>query len=855
MYIVEIMKLRRGFYPFVICCIISAALCIDVYSQSGSKTVIRGVVTDSQSGEPIPFVAILLENTTIGTITDNQGKYNINTDAPAYKIRFSYLGYETETFIITPGKTQTLNVKLKETSVSLNEVVVKPKKSIYKNKNNPAVELIDKVIENKTANRKSSADFLQYEKYEKLKLGLINIKEDFTRMGAFRDIHFIFDNLDSTRTDGKYNLPIYIKEISSSNYYRKDPVAEKEVINGEKTINFDEYIDDKGLISTFKYMFQDIDIYDNDIFFLTNKFLSPVAGSSQAFYKFFIIDTSFVDETKCIKLFFEPRNPADFLFHGFLFVTADSSYAIKKIDMSFNKAINIDWVKDVRIIQDFEKSDESSWMLKSDDVLIDFEVSPQAPGMFGQRTISYLNYSVNTPIPDSVFKDIEKGRQPEVAVQNAQFWDSVRIPPLTQTEKRIYAVVDSVKNISSFRRQMNIVMLLTTDFLNAGKFEIGPVSNFYSHSPIEGSRVRFGGRTTAEFSKWIYFEPYLAYGFKDEQLKYSLATTYSLTGTSIYQFPVRSIKASYQYDTRIPGQDLQYSSGDNFFLSFKRGVDDKLYYNRTIRLEYLNEFENHFSTTIGYQFTKQTPGGNLHFNLDAVSEAPFLNISEAYLKLRYAPKEEFYQGKLYRDPVPSVNPVMEMQFTFGSRGLGNDYNYQRIQGEIKKRFYLSIVGYTDVAVEAGKIFGTVPYPLLFIHNANQTYSYQRYSYNMMNFLEFVSDKYVSLNIDHSFNGFFMNKVPLLKKLKLREVVTFKALYGGVSQNNDPGTSTGLYLFPTDSNGDPLTFTLEQKPYIEASVGFSNILRIFRVDLIKRFTYLDNPNVSSLGVRVQFKFDI
>ncbi len=232
-----------------------------------------------------------------------------------------------------------------------------------------------------------------------------------------------------------------------------------------------------------------------------------------------------------------------------------------------------------------------------------------------------------------------------------------------------------------------------------------------------------------------------------------------------------------------------------------------------------------------------------------------INISELNLNLRYAPNESFYQGKLYRDPFPGRYPVIQLNIAGGTRSINNDFDYLRLQLNVSRRYYASIFGYTDISFEAGKIIGKVPYPLLFIHRANQTYSYQKNSYNLMNFLEFVSDQYVSLNIDYSFNGFFLNKVPLLKKLKLRELVTCKVLYGGLTKTNNPDYQTDLFKLPTDQNGVPLTYTLEKKPYIEASIGVSNILRIFRVDLIKRFTYLNHPNVSDIGVRLQFKFDI
>ncbi|MBI5010374.1 MAG: carboxypeptidase-like regulatory domain-containing protein, partial [Bacteroidia bacterium] len=376
---------------------------------------------------------------------------------------------------------------------------------------------------------------------------------------------------------------------------------------------------------------------------------------------------------------------------------------------------------------------------------------------------------------------------------------------------------------------------------------------------VEGSRIRFGGRTTTTFSKKITVDGYMAYGFKDNLIKYGGGVTYSLTPRTIYQFPVKSIKVSYQKDVRIPGQELQFTQADNILLSFKRGVNDKYMLNNIFRVEFLHEFENHFSYQPGYSFNRQYPYGTLNFTssipFSAQGNISYINISELYLNLRWAPNESFYQGKQNRVSFPNKHPVINLKIAGGAEFIGNDYDYLRLQFNITRRYYISILGYTDVGLEAGKIFGQVAYPLLFMHRANQTYAYQKYSYNLMNFLEFVSDQYASINIDHSFNGFLLNKVPLIKKLKLREIVTFKALYGRLAETNNPDYQDNLFLFPTDVAGTPLTYTLTSKPYIEAGVGLSNIFRIFRIDFIKRFSYTDNPNVDDTGFRVQFRLDI
>ncbi len=832
---------------------------LEAYSQTPDRTIIKGTVTDANTGDPVAFVSVLLKGTTVGSITDNNGKYNIETSVKSSEIRFSFIGYEPESRPVNRGIEQTINISLKLSSITLDEVTVKPGRREYKNKNNPAVELIEKVIDHKDLNRQEAYNFLEYEKYEKIQFALSNISENFKQAKVFGNYKFIFDNTDTTKRIGNDVLPFFIKETISDHYSRKEPEATKEIIRAEKNINLDEYLDNKGVSANLNYLYQNINIYENEILFLTNKFLSPIANSAPAFYRYYITDTIPVKNLKCIKLFFEPRNKSDFLFHGDLYITMDSSYAVREIDMGINKNINIDWVNGMSIKQDFEQFGQNLWLLSKEEISIDVGVIKNSLGLYAQRTVSYQKYKINESIDEKVFTGPEISEKIDPAAENPDFWEINRQVPLSRTERKIYSTIDSVKKVNAFNNQMVIVMLLTTEFYNLGKIEIGPVGNFYSFNTVEGSRFRFGGRTTPDFSKKITIDGYGAYGLKDRIFKYNAGITYSLTPRTIYQFPVKSLKVSYQKDTKIPGQELQFAQGDNIFLSFKRGTDDKLLLNNTLRFEFLNEFENHFSFLLGYNFTRQQTEGNLHFNPDpefsVANEVRNINISEGYLNLRYAPNETFYQGKLYRDHFPNKYPVIQLKIAGGSKQIKNDFDYLRLQLNISRRYYVSILGYTDVSLEAGRILGTVSYPLLFIHAANQTYSYQKDSYNLMNFLEFVSDRYVSLNIDHCFNGFILNKVPLLKKLKLREIITCKILYGDLGRNNNPDYNDDLFRFPVSLSNVPLTYTLGEKPYIEASVGLSNIFRIFRVDLIKRFTYLNNPGISDLGFRIQFRLDI
>lgn len=821
-------------------------------------TTIKGTVLDAEINEPVPYATISFEGLAIGTRSDMDGKFTLSSYEASDKVKIQSIGYQSVIIKIDKGKYQTLNIKLKQDSKNLDEIVVKPKKIRYKKKDNPAIELINKVIENKDANRKEDLESYEYEKYEKLQFALSNIDDNFKKKRAFRKFQFIFNNLDTTKMPGKKILPVYLKEDLSDCYYRKTPKSQKEIVKAHKMVGFEGYVDNQSLDQYLKYLYQDIDIYENNVTVLTNQFLSPIANSATTFYKYFIVDTICLGETTCIKMFFSPYNKNDFLFQGYMYILPDSNYVVNMVDMYVNKNINLNWVKDLSVKQEFRKTQGKGWMLSDDQIAIDFGVSDNGKGVYGQRNVSYRNYDINKPLEDSIFEGPGTVNIPDADKRDNEYWEMHRHTPLDYSEKGVYATIDSVKKVPAFKRTMTVLMLFISGYKDFGYFEIGPVNTFYSYNPIEGFRLRFGGRTTPKLSKRFMFETYSAYGFKDEQMKYYFGTTYSFTPRSIWEFPVKSLRVSYQKETKIPGQDLQFVQEDNVLLSIKRGVNDKIFYNNTARIDYLNEFENHFSFGVGYAYTRQTPAGNLYFNytdyLLHQNDVPHINISEVNLTLRYAPHEKFVQGKQFRTPLASKYPVFQLQYTLGSKILANDYNYHSLRLSVSRRFYFSVLGYMDATWEAGKIFGNVPYPLLMIHRANQTYSYQIMSYNLMNFLEFVSDQYTSLNIDHCFNGFIFNRIPLFKRLKFREVAAVKILYGSVSNENNPSKHSDLFRFPVETDGTPLTYTLEKAPYIEASVGVSNIFKLFRVDLVRRLTYLDHQNVTPYGIRVRFKLD-
>ncbi|WP_432712145.1 DUF5686 family protein, partial [Pedobacter sp.] len=820
---------------------------LTAFQVAGQNTTVTGIVTDSKDKDPLPYVTLLFKGTNIITKTDGDGKFTISSPGNYTQLQFSYVGYTTKIITIKPGEAQDIAIKMDAESTSLNEVVISAgKRPSYKNKNNPAVELIRRVIDHKSKNRLESYDQVEYKQYEKMVFSMSNLSEKFKNKRIFRNYQFLFDQQDSTKIGGKNILPIFIQEKFSHNYYNKSPEKNKTIVLGDKSVNYETpLIDSKGLSQYFDRMYAKVDIYDNNISLVSNQFLSPIADASPTFYKFFITDTIKNHNPQLIELSFIPRNNTDLLFEGKIYITMDGNYAVQDAFLTVNKNINLNFVRALEVKLNFEKNSLNRYYLNKTNLLVDFGLNKNKGGGFtGERIVTLTDYQINKKQPEELLQGPKIVIAPEAEKRSNDFWVQNRTETLSEGDLKIYKNVDTLKNMTSFKKTIDLITLLFAGYKDFGPFEVGPVNTFYSFNETEGLRLRIGGRTTPALSKRYYFETYGAYGFKDEKWKYFLSATYSLNNKSIYSFPQSYIRGSFQRDTKIPGQELQFVQEDNFLLSFKRGENNMMLYNDIYKVEYMKEFENHFSYNVSLRKWSQKPGGALVFNnkVDNMNNViDNINTSEVSLALRYAPRERFYQGKIYRTPIIDKYPVFNFRYTAGIKdAFEGDYDYHKFNASIDKRFYLSQLGYSDVTVEGGYILGKVPFPLLGIHRANQTYAYQLNSYNLMNFLEFVSDHYASLNIDHNFNGFFFNKIPLLKKLKLRESASFKILYGGLRNENNPDIDESLLKFPQSLDGVSTTYTLDKEPYMEGSVGIGNIFKLLRVDLVKRFNYLDHP---------------
>ena len=833
--------------------------CISVSAQN-----IQGVVTDSLTNEPIPYLSVFYEGKGVGSITDNDGNYKVETRKGWNKLTFSAVGYVTKVVNIIPGVTKNLNVRMRPDDIMLDEVVVKPKREKYSRKNNPAVELMKKVIAHKKNNKLSENDYYQYNKYQKITMSLNDVTPEMLEKGMYKKMPFLKDQIELCEETNKFILPISVDETASQKIYRKHPKSEKTIIKGMSSTGVNELFATGDMLSTvLKDVFTDVNIYDNDIRLLQYPFISPISSSDAiSFYKFYIMDTTFVDKDKCFHLTFVPNNSQDFGFTGHLYVLADSSYTVKKCTMNLPKKSGVNFVDNMDNIQEFEQLPNGEWVLKTDDMIVEMTLMKIMQGFQIRRTTRYSDYAFDE-LPQQLFK--RKGaeiKEADAMMRGDDFWNQYRPVPLTQTESSMDMLVKRLEQMPGFKYVIFVLKAFIENFVETGtkehpsKVDIGPVNTMISNNYIDGLRLRMSAQTTANLNPHLFFKGYYAYGFKDHRSKYMGEVEYSFNKKEYLprEFPKNSITFSYQYDVMSPTDKFLKTDKDNVFVSFKTSTVDQMSYVRNIALKYENETQFGLKTTVEVKHSTDEPTGGLAYitNDDQKTLVPEIQTMEASLAFRYAPGETFVNTKQRRIPVSFDAPVFTLSHTAGFKGvLGGEYNYNLTEIGLYKRFWFSSWGKIDMFVKGGAQWNKVPFPLLIMPAANLSYSLQRETFNLINNMEFRNDRYASLDVSWDLNGKIFNRIPLLKKLKWREAIGFKMLYGHLTDKNNPMKHPGdseLFLFPT-RDGRPTSFVMDPKtPYMECSVGIHNIFKILHIDYVRRLNYLDHPDANKWGVR-------
>lgn len=839
-------------------------LCVLGGCLSGAAQQIRGLVTDSLTNEPIPFLSVYYEGKGVGAITNIEGHYNVETHKGWNKLTFSAVGYVPKEVNIIPGVTKTLNVKMRPDDIVLQEVVVKPKREKYSRKNNPAVELMKKVIAAKKQNRLEENDYYQYNKYQKITTSLNDVTEEMLEKGMYKKMPFLKEQIELCEETGKFILPVSVDETASQKIFRKQPKSDKTIIKGVSSTGVNDLFATGDMLSTvLKDVFTDVNIYDNDIRLFQYPFISPISSSDAiSFYKFYIMDTTYVDKDRCFHLSFVPNNPQDFGFTGHLYVLADSSYTVKKCTMNLPKKSGVNFVDNLDIIQEFEQLPNGEWVLKTDDMIVELTLMKVMQGFQIRRTTRYSDYAFDE-LPHQLFR--RKGneiKEADAMMRDDDFWNQYRPVPLTQTESSMNVLVSRLEQMPGFKNAIFVLKAFIENFVETGgtkhpsKVDIGPVNTMISSNHIDGLRLRASAQTTANLNPHLFFKGYYAYGFKDHRSKYMGEVEYSFSKKEYLprEFPKNSLAFTYQYDVMSPMDKFLKTDKDNVFVSFKTSTVDQMSYVKSGALKYEVETMYGLKTTVELKHSIDEPTGGLAYilNDDSRTLVPEIETMEASLAFRYAPGETFINTKQRRLPVSFDAPVFTLSHTIGFKGLlGGEYNYNLTEIGLYKRFWFSSWGKIDMFIKGGAQWNKVPFPLLIMPAANLSYILQRETFNLINNMEFLNDRYASLDVSWDMNGKIFNRIPLLKKLKWREAIGFKMLYGHLTDKNNPMKRPGdseLFLFPT-RDGKPTSFVMDSKePYMEFSVGIHNIFKLLHIDYVQRLNYLDNPDANRWGIR-------
>lgn len=807
----------------------------------GQKTKVYGVITDKITKETIPFATISFKGTKTGTTSDIDGNYLLESYYSSDSIIVSFVGYAPKTIRIKKDQSQKVNIALATSEKILTEFVVEASKK----DENPAHALIKKVIDNKKINNRVKLDAYEYEVYNKIEFDINNLDEKFMNRKVFQKFDFVFDMIDST--DEKPYLPIFIIESLSDYHYRRKPEEKKEIIkatkiSGPENESISQYLGD---------MYQNINLYDNTMYIFGRQFISPTNNNMLLHYKLYLTDSGYIDNNWCYKLEFMPKRKSDLAFVGEMWVH-DTTYAVKVFEASIAGDANINFINSYRIKQTFEQVEDEVWMMTLDETIADINPleNDKQKGFYGRKTTSYKNFVINKPRDDQFYNGTDILVLDSVQNKSSEFWDEQRHIKLTEKENKIYHMIDTVKNLPIVKTYIDVIQTLVTGYKVLGPIELGPYSSIYSYNPIEGHRFSAGIQTSNDFSTQIMFKGNVAYGLTDEKWKYNLGTKFFISKS---KKPRRLVDIKYVNDVTQFDRQLFEPYSQNIISSFlRRNPYNKLINLEGLRVHYFHEWFEGFSNSISVSnYNIKALGDVLTFSKTqgpVTSSVNSLYNSEITLGMRFAKDEKFVSGEFNRISLGSAKPIFELDASFGVKGvLNSGYDYQKVKFGVKDRVLLGYWGIFRYDLEIGKLWGTVPFPFLFIHNGNETWGYNNNDFNAMNIGEFMSDEYVSLSVAHYFGGVFLNRIPLLRKLKWRELITGKIVYGRLNDRH-----AQVLDLPSFSS------SLSDKPYAEVSAGIENIFKVVRVDAIWRLNYLDNNaqdiSVLRFGIRAKLQFE-
>lgn len=837
-----------------------AAVCPAVTHAAGAgDRFIRGIVRDSVSAQGLPYASVTVQPSGASAVASADGIFEINLPEGSLSITAGCQGYAPRTVPVKKSGINLYDIYLQPVATELRELEVRRKK--YSKRNNPAVDFARRIKEAGKDTDPRRNDYYSFDRYRRISLG-INDFDTTGQSAMLRRLPFLIEHVDSSDVDGAPVLNISLKEVAETVNTRHKGKREKVTVRGVRSNGVDEFIDRQNVQSLLDDLLREVDLYDNDITLMRNTFVSPLSPIAPDFYRFYLVDSTATVEGfdgPHISLAFYPRNKQSFGFSGHLYVAAgDTSMFVRRVEMRAPHDINLNFIDELIVEQNYDRAPDGSRLRRDDNLVMLMSVMPNTPQLYVSRKIGYRNHSFERPADaDSIFGTLGDTHEMACAEsRDSMFWVAERHLPEPEGESKSDLLMKRLRQKPVIYWGEKILRILSTGYVGTGpdsKFDIGPVNTFASYNSLEGLRLRAGGTTTAQLSQHWFGRGYVAYGFHDRKWKYSAEAEYSFNAKKLHsrEFPVHSVRLSHRYDVDRLGSHYLYTNADNFVLSLSRMSDRRFSYLRESKLEYTLELENNFSVEATVSHRRQEASGYLRFITADGTDLGHFGMSTVGVRLRYAPGEKFYQTKSHRYPVNADAPVFELSHVFAPRDFaGSRYGLNRTELSVSKRVRMSLLGFLDLALAGGHVWGDAPFTELLIPNANLSYTIQPRSFALMNPMEFVNTSFVSLHATWHLRGLLFNRIPGVRKLGLREVVGFSGIWGHLSDKALPTVANGLPLFPEGAQMRGLGRT----PYMEVSAGIDNIFRILRVDYVWRLSYTDVPyEIDRHGLRVALHF--
>lgn len=827
-----------------------------------AQTQLKGLVIDDQTGDTLAYAGVLYKGHRIGLSADKHGRFVINRHN-GWTLHISAMGYITQKIQITPDTPNDLTIRLAPDNKQLKEVVVKQKKLKYKRKENPAVELMRRVIAAKKRTRLENHDYYTFTKYQKLKFGFNDIKPEQLNFGIFAQYPWLTTYVEACEENGKLIMPISVDETVTQRVYRKSPEEKKDIIKGQRTDGISNLIQTGQMMNdVLKDLFQDVDIYEDHIKMLQQRFTSPIGETAISFFHYYIEDTVKIENDSCIHLHFLPANQQDIGFRGDIYIVKDSSLHVKRCELFVPKMTDLNFLESMRVNQVYSKLPNGEWVLTTDDMFAELKIFDIMDKGVVKRTTRLSDYSFDE-LPKKLFKGKAKVKL-DIDAKNRDeaFWQQNRQAEMTKSEAEMPNFIKNMQKSPDFKWIVLAARIFLENFIETGtenkpsKFDIGPVNTALSYNFVDAFRFQLGGRTTANLNKHWYWNGFSAFGVRSRKFYYNSELTYSFNKKEYqpFEFPQRTIALETTYDVMSPSDLFIHHNKNNMFMAIRTQQVKQMYFFKRQKLSFTYETDGGFGVNASFKRESNMPTGDLYFQrLSDDMLVKKIHKTELTAGLSFAPGQKYSNSKTQRVNVNNDAPHLAINHTVAFDGLmGGQYKYNRTEVDLYKRFWLGSFGYLNTYVQAGAQWNKVPFPLLIMPHVNLSFFEHENTFSMMRNMEFLNDRYALWAIAWHPNGKIFNRIPGFKKLKCREYFGLKGMWGSLTDKNNPflvqnRKDNMLFYFP-----DGAHVMDKHTPYLEGAAGIHNILRFFAIDFIYRFTYQELHHVEKLGVRFGFE---